>query len=504
MRSSLFAHIPRKILTAGSLAFLTAGVDHSYCEEARKPDVVLIVCDDFNPFYTGFAGDPDVKTPNLDNLAKESAVFSQCYSMSAVCAPSRTSLITGRYPHNTGCWGNTANLFVPPSLTTLFSDFQKTGYRTAMIGKTHWVSGQGYRREFANLEDYYKGIGIDHYRDVSATFETIGANGRYEEYLRKIGKYDAQVKDLKARLKKNQYEAIPSLLEAKETGDWMITDLAAEFFRQTPTSQPYMMMLGFSNPHSPMDPSGDYAKMYDPATLRLRENVKAFQRGDTTVDIDEIRKVRAAYLGKISFLDDLVGRLIKDLKERGTWDNTILVFTADHGLMVGEHGRISKGQFWEESIRVPMLVRIPGVTRGTRTEALSQFQDIYPTLIEAVGGTPSPGLFARSQYPVLRGDKSSVRDAVFAEITDPRTGALNYMVRKGKFKWFKNGEKEFLFDLEADPFEQTNLIQSPDFGETATSLRERLRVFLMTDQINYSAGYKTMEERMREKEPKDD
>ena len=497
MPSASLRPISAKILLPGFMALLALGAGHAIGAEPRKPDVVLIVADDFNAFYTGFAGDPDVKTPNLDALAKEGTVFTQCYSPSPVCTPSRTSLVTGRYPHNTGCWGNTAELFVPPPLTTLFSDFKKTGYRTAMIGKTHWVTGQGYRREFATLEDYYKGIGIDHYRDISTTFETIGADGAYEAFLRKIGKYDAQVKDLRARLKKDQYEPIPSLLTPQETSDWMVTDLASQFLRETPTSEPFMMMLGYSNPHSPMDPAGDYAKMYDPEKLSLRENVTAFQREKTTIDLAQIKKVRAAYLGKISFLDDLVGRIVQDLKARGTWNNTILVFTADHGLMIGEHGRISKGQFWEESIRIPMLVRIPGVTKGSSTDALAQLHDIYPTLIEAVGGTPSPGLFARSQMPVLRGEKPRVRDAAFAEITDSRSGDLNYMVRKDNYKWFIFRGKEALFDLAKDPFEKNDLIQSPDFQQVATSLRDRLRTFLMTDQINYSVGYKPLDERVR-------
>lgn len=497
MQSSLFRSISEKVLASGLMALLSVGAAHSAEAQARKPDVVVFLCDDFNPFYTGFTGDPDVKTPNLNALAKESIVFSQTYTTSPVCTPSRTSLVTGRYPHNTGCWGNTAELFVPPPLTTLFSDFKKSGYRTAMIGKTHWVTGQGYRREFASLDDYYKGIGIDHYKDVSVTFETINGDGVYEDYLRKIGKYDAQVKDLKGRLKKDQYEPIPSLLAPQETSDWMVTDLAGEFLRETPTTQPFMMMLGYSNPHSPMDPSGDYAKMYDPAALSLRENVEAFKREGVPVDIEQIRKVRAAYLGKITFLDDLVGRVISDLKARGTWDNTIFVFTADHGLMIGEHGRISKGQFWEESIRIPLLVRVPGVTKGTRTDALAQLHDVYPTIVEAVGAKPSPGLFARSQMPVIRGEKPAVRDAVLAEITDSRSGDLNYMVRKDNFKWFVFRGKEFLFDLAKDPFEKNNLIQVPESQKTASALRDRLRTFLMTDQINYSLGYKPLEERVR-------
>lgn len=485
-----------------TLCLLSVLATISVFAESKKPDVIIFLCDDFNPFYTGFAGDPDARTPHLDALAKESAVFTNSYTTSPVCMPSRTSLVTGLYPHNTGCWGNTQNLFVPPPLTPMFTDFQKAGYRTAMIGKTHWVSGKGYQREFATLDDYYRGIGIDDYQEVSATFEGVNPEGVHQDFLRKIGKYNDHRKDLVARLKEDQYAPIPSLLEPEETGDWMIVDFAEQFLKKNPTSEPFAMMLGLSNPHSPMDPSGRYAKMYDPEKISLRPNVKEFTRDGRRIDEKRLRETRAAYLAKISFLDDLLGRLIAALKERGTWDNTILVFTADHGMMIGEHGRISKGVFYEESVRMPLVIRIPGLTdKGMTTTAFAQLHDVYPTLVEAVGGTPAAGIFAKSQMPVLRSEKTSVRDAVFSEISMSRTGKLNYMVRKGEYKWFTQfGDEEHLYNLEDDPFEQNNLIESDEHQEVIADMQDRLRQFLMEEQVNFSVGYKPMEERIREKD----
>jgi len=121
--------------------------------QSQQPDILIVLCDDFNPFYTGYAGDPDVRTPNLDTLARDSGVFSRCYSASAVCMPARTSLITGLYPHNTGCWGNASELFVSPRLTSMFGDFKQAGYTNAMIGKTHWFAGSGFKDQFASKKN---------------------------------------------------------------------------------------------------------------------------------------------------------------------------------------------------------------------------------------------------------------------------------------------------------------------------------------------------------------
>jgi arylsulfatase A-like enzyme len=257
-------------------------------------------------------------------------------------------------------------------------------------------------------------------------------------------------------------------------------------------------MVAFSNPHSPFDPAGPYATMYDPETITLPENVKPFQKYGTEYTLAEIRKARAAYLGKISFVDALLGRIVSALKQRGTWNNTLLVFTADHGLAVGEHGNIAKGDFWEEIARVPMVMRVPGLTdEGLRTDALSQLIDLYPTLIDIVGGKVSPHVRGRSLLPVLRDPDAEVRDAVFCEIH--RGESLDYMVRTDRYKWFLRRGEESLYDLKADRFEQNDLIHSRQHLDVAEGLRDHLRTFLMEEQLNFSAGYRPLVERVKEK-----
>lgn len=486
----------RRLILSFALLFGIVSPASAAGSPVERPNVLIVLCDDFNPFYTGFAGDPDAKTPNLDALAKESAVFNNCYSASVVCMPARTSLITGLYPHNTGCWGNANELFVAPQLTSMFGDFKRAGYATAMIGKTHWFAGAGFKAQFAAKRDYFKAIGIDRIQEVATTFGSRNGSGIYQDFLRREGLFEKQAADLNHRLRNNQYVARPSLLRPEQTCDWMMTDLAIEYLDSAASTKPFMMMVGFSNPHSPFDPSGRYANMYDPDSLTLRPNVGPFKKYGTDYSLAELRRARAAYLGKISFLDDLLGRLIAELKRRKQWDNTILVFTADHGMTIGEHRNISKGKFWEEVARVPLVMRVPGLTdTGMESDALVQLFDLYPTLVELARGEVSPHVKARSLVPVLRKPDSEIRDAVFCEIHHDES--LDYMVRAGRHKWLIEKGKEHLYDLEADPYEQTNLIRSDKHQAVLAQLRERLRRFLMTEQLNHSAGYRPLVERVK-------
>jgi arylsulfatase A-like enzyme len=209
-----------------------------------------------------------------------------------------------------------------------------------------------------------------------------------------------------------------------------------------------------------------------------------------------LREARAAYLGKISFLDDLLGRIIDALKARGTWPSTILVFTADHGLAVGEHGNIAKGQFWEEVARVPMVMRIPTLTdQGVKVDALAQLIDLYPTLLDVVEGEVSRHVQGRSLMPTIRNPNAAVRTFVCSQIH--HNESLDYMVCENRYKWFVEGGEESLYDLESDEFEQANLINSSEHEATMRKLRERLREFLMTQQVNHSVGYKPLAERVK-------
>ncbi len=166
---------------------------------------------------------------------------------------------------------------------------------------------------------------------------------------------------------------------------------------------------------------------------------------------------------------------------------------------MGAHGYMTKGRFYEESARVPLVLRWPGHIHAGRTKALAQMFDVYPTIVEALGGTLSPWRFARSQLPVAMGRKASVRDLAVSEIgTGWRT--LNVMARDTHYKWWAEQEKEFLFDMQSDPLEMHNLINDPAHAADAQHLREAMLTFLRSTQMNLSEGYKSKVKRMKEKE----
>jgi arylsulfatase A-like enzyme len=173
-----------------------------------------------------------------------------------------------------------------------------------------------------------------------------------------------------------------------------------------------------------------------------------------------------------------------------------VVFTADHGEMMGAHGALSKGRFWEESARVPLVVRWPGRVKTGRTAALAQMMDIYPTIVEAIGGQVTPGHFAKSLLPVAEGKQASIRDLAVSEIG--KTAPLGIMAREARFKYWADEKGEHLFDLQNDPLEMRNLAGVPENRETLNRMRERLLSHLRSTQVNLAEGGKPKVQRLRE------
>jgi choline-sulfatase len=188
------------------------------------------------------------------------------------------------------------------------------------------------------------------------------------------------------------------------------------------------------------------------------------------------------------------------MKARGTWDDALVILTADHGEMMGAHGAQSKGRFYEESARVPLFIRWPGHVKPGRTAALAQMMDVYPTIVEAIGGELTPGRFAKSLLPVATGKTASVRDVAISEIgTVP---PLRMMARDARFKWWAEEDREYLFDLQNDPLEQNNLAGNSEHRDTLSRMRDRMLTHLRSTQLNLSEGYVPKVQRLRDEEAK--
>ena len=463
-----------------------------------KPDVLVILCDQWSPRYLSW-DNPQVRMPNLDRLAREGTVFDACYTPSPLCMPARASLITGLYPHNQGhsIWGNTGNFHASPEAATMFQDIRQAGYSTAQIGKLHWFSNGHWRPRFKAVDDYHRACGLDFVLDCSGPTDSPNDRGPYAQHLSKLGLLKSVATDLRDRYVTWEYEPRASVVEPDNYHDTFVADRAIEYIRRQPTDRPMCLVVSFHSPHPPLDAPGKYATMYDPQQLRLPDNVpQSFSREKRELEPAEVRRMLANYLGKISLVDDHVGRLIEAMQQRGTWDNTLVAFTADHGEMMGSHGALTKGRFYEESVRVPLVLRWPGHVRAARSKAPVQSFDVYPTIVEAIGGEMTEGRFAKSLMPLATGKKKSVREVVISEIG--KAAPLDIMARNARYKWWAQGDDEYLFDLENDPLELLNLAHAESHRDAANTIRQQLLTHLRSTQVNLAEGYKSKVQRLRE------
>ncbi|MBM3860662.1 MAG: hypothetical protein FJ395_13565, partial [Verrucomicrobia bacterium] len=358
-----------------------------------KPDVLVVLTDQWSPRYLSWEN-PQVQTPHLDSIAREGMIFDACYTTSPVCMPARVSLMTGLYPHNDGhsIWNNAQHYYVRPEAAPMFRDIRKAGYTTAQIGKLHWSSGPEWKREFDTIEDYHCALGLDHVMDVSGPSDSPKDRNAYATHLSKLGLLETVAADMRGRYLKSQYEPRASLVKPADYHDSFVTGAATEFIRQQPKDKPMCLVVSLHSPHPPLDAPGEFATMFESEKLTLPANVpKSFMREKRTIDQAELRRLLANYLGKIALVDYNVGRLVEAMKQRGTWDSALVIFTSDHGEMMGAHGYLSKGRFYEESARVPLVMRWPGQIKTGRTKALAQMMDVYPTIVEATGGTLTRG-----------------------------------------------------------------------------------------------------------------
>jgi arylsulfatase A-like enzyme len=339
-------------------------------------------------------------------------------------------------------------------------------------------------------------LGVDFVLSGSGPVDSPADDSPYARHLKSIGMLDAVAADMHGRFVKSQYEPRASLVKPEDYHDGFTTRRAIEFIGRQAKDQPLCLVVSLHSPHPPLDAPGEFATMFDPKKLTLPANVpESFKREGRTIDHAEVRRMLANYLGKIALVDHCVGQLVAAMQARGTWENTLVLFTSDHGEMMGAHGFLSKGRFYEESARVPLVVRWPGRVKTGRTSALAQMSDVYPTIVDAIGGELTSGRFAKSLMPVATGQSKSVRDLAISEIGT--AAPLNIMARDERYKWWGEGEREFLFDLVSDPLELRNLAQEPERRETLSRMRGKMLNQFRTLQSNLSEGYVGKVQRLR-------
>jgi choline-sulfatase len=441
----------------------------------RKPNLLFIWTDEQRADTMAVYGNKKIRVPNFNKLAAESIVFRNAYVTQPVCTPNRAAVMTGLWPHNSGLVTN--NIPLPgdtPCLNELIDD---SDYRTAYMGKWHLgdeIFAQHGFEEWVSMEDGYSAY--------YATGRDRAARSSYHRYLVGLGHKPAQ----KGGKFSRGYAAALPLEQCKPK---FLERSACDFLRRH-RDEPFMLYINFLEPHMPF--TGPLDDMYDPDEIDLppnfndpleenepesyRKKVRSDARKYGTTEKD-FRELIARYWGLNSQVDLSVGAILDELEELGLAEDTIVVYTSDHGDMMGAHRMVAKGVMYEESVRIPWLMRVPAMGRRQRVieQPVSQI-DLVPTLLELMGRSDAAeNLPGQSLVPLAKGRKVA-EDHVFIEWgTKPRVRTV--VSPDGWKLCLSKEDKCQLFNLRDDPHETTNLYDSGGHATVIGRLTERIRTW---------------------------
>ena len=458
-----------------------------------KPNILLLMADQWRGDTLGAAGNKIVKTPHLDQLARDGALFNAAYSSTPSCTPARAALLTGLSPWHHGQLGYGAiNEHYRFELPQALRD---AGYQTFGIGKMHYHPQRALHGFNGTL------------LDESGRVDSPGFVSDYRQWFAKVsgGKNpDA------TGIGWNDYQsAVYVYPEAWHPTAWT-GQTAVDWINRASESRPFFLKVSFARPHSPYDPPqrfmdmfqdeempapvvGDWAARYaDPGN----PIPPAAWRGD--LGLAQARKSRRGYYANIAFIDEQIGRIIQTLKDRGLYDNTLIVFTADHGDMLGDHHLWRKSYAYEGSACIPLIVRwpaalAPSARRGSVLPQIAELRDLLPTFLDAAGA-PIPGfLDGASLLGPIRDRRAKWREFIDLEHSACYKGCPYWNAladAEWKYIYFARDGAEQLFNLKSDPSETRDLAADPAHAATLTRWRERLVQHLTERGAPYVANGK--------------
>ena len=430
----------------------------------RQPNILLIMADQVAAPALPIYGHGVVQAPHLQRLAETGVVFDAAYCNSPLCAPSRFSMMSGRLPSRIGAYDNAATF--PSDVPTMAHYLRAAGYHTCLSGKMHFVGPD-------QLHGFEERLTTDIYpADFGWTPNWDNPDFRIDWWYHNM----LSVKQAGIAEMTNQLDF------DDEVGFQAIRKLR-EYALQT-DEKPWFLTVSFTHPHDPYAMRGAYWNRYDhdqidlpvvgeisyqekdPHSRRLF-NLSAMNEYEITEE--DVRNARHGYYAAISYVDDWLGRLGETLATGGMADDTIVIFTADHGDMLGERGLWYKMCFYEWAMNVPLVVSAPPRFDASRIPNLVSLVDLLPTLCELAGGAdPLEPLDGSSLVPLLEG--ASSEGEVLAEYMGEGAIAPMFMIRRGRYKYVASQpDPPQLFDLEADPNELVNLATDPDYLDTASA-----------------------------------
>jgi len=497
--------------------------------EANRPNILLITSDQQHWFTLGCLN-PKIKTPNLDRLAREGMRFNRAYCTNPTCTPSRASILTGQYPSVHGAWSLGTKL--DEDAVMVGDLLSAEGYATHLIGKAHlqplasapdqpslecqptlrdldfWRSFHGPWYGFEHVEVCRNHANESHVGQHYAIWLEEKGLTDWREYFAPAPGSDHEPKHNPRHTGKMYGDFEPAAWELPAElhyTTWTAERTIANIERAVATDRPFFTWSSFHDPHPPYLVPEPWASMYDPedmepgtlepGEMELMPPFHQLTRQESPDyspyqecgqgnhgfkshlhDTNVLKKNMAIYYGMISFMDEQIGRILDRLDELGVADNTMVVFTTDHGHFLGQHGLVEKGAFhYEDGIRLPWLVRWPGRTPAGRTsDALQSLADL-PVSFLGAAGIDAPGrMQGVDQLPVWRGEAERVREDLIVEMRHQPTAVhlRTYVTDRYKLTVYRDRDWGELFDLEEDPEERRNRFNDPAYAEVRARLFE--------------------------------
>lgn len=446
----------------------------------EKPNILFIMTDHQREDSIGMVQCGREVTPNLNRLSEQSVVFKRAYNACPLCVPARTALATGKYPTANGVVVNDWKGVSSGDHKPLHQYLLERGYNVGHVGVDHikLTPALKDRMQFGIWEseitygEYAASRGINAARNPGELTEVL-----------------EEVRDGRCERKKysNTLASVwPFGIEYFK--DYYFCEKSLEFIRKKHET-PFALFTYFWAPHPPLRVPEPYASLYDPAQLELPENIGLPAEGEPSarrkgvpaqlaegIGVDEWRKVWAAHLGLVTLADALIGRIVKQLEDNGQLENTIIVFTSDHGDSLGQHRMYQKMEMYEQAVKVPLLIRAPGIEPHRISSPVSHL-DIVPTLLELAGIGQEDRLDGLSLVETMRHGVENRDRKVFCQYSgNPDLGCIRRAVISSRFKYIYDGTDEReLYDLEEDRLEMRNLANDPGYGNIVRELHEECR-----------------------------
>ena len=447
-----------------ALSGFLLGISAPAAEPQRRPNVLFLLTDDQRPDSIAALGNRQIKTPHLDELVRQGTVFTRATCAHPLCYPSRAEILTGCTGFRNGTY---SSLKLNAGIPLWPQAMREAGYRTGYVGKWH-TAGRPSTIGYKQCEGLY---GSGKASDVPY----LDFRGRTATGYRG---WQFQTDDGQ-RFPEKGIGLTPTI--SADFADAAIRALGEK------SDQPFFLHVNFTAPHDPRLIAPGYEKMYDPAKLPLPANFKPehpFDHGNARGrdevllpfprTVDDVRQELAAYYATITHLDAQIGRILKTLDETGQRENTLIIFSSDHGLAVGSHGLVGKQNMYEHTINVPLILAGPGIGAGKRCDAQCYLRDLFPTVCE-LAGLAVPQVDGRSLLPLLSGKQKEIYPFIIGYFQDSQR-----MIRMGDWKlnWYPKLDRWQLFDLTRDPHELTDLIADAAQASRVADLRDKLTGWL--------------------------